>query len=362
MEELLTLQGEIKDLPVPELLRNLLKNEGAASLTIHHDEWEYRLYALDHKLVWGDTNDPDASLSFILFQKGVLSLETFLKVRHGEEKLVNLLEPDEVLEGIENQIRFLLTLICRLRHGRYILTFEDTPPEDAIRVSMDSYRAVLDAVRSIPYWSAIEKGLGGMKKNYRQTPGQSALFFSLNLKEEEDHLYTYLENALSIDELTKISYLSTFETARILWALKTINLVQEVAPGIDKPVQRQTEEILFKLSSIVENYNEAFARLYGILKKHVPDEIHDLVTSIILELGKPYQKLLENINVDHEGRLDFDQLYHNAIQNQVKDLQQTLMDLLNEYLYAWVLHLHQRLGREHQEEINAAISLIREDL
>ena len=368
MQEGLTIQGDLEDLPVPEILRSLLRSEGLSSCTITRSDYNYRIFVKDGSIVYTSCDDPDFYISTLLFQKGEIDLQGLQNVREAMtsgqtdgRQLVQLevISPDELIAAVDLQVRTILEEIINWRSGKYVMVFDDTFPSDGIMVKLDTDRMILELMRTISWWSLINKGLGGFRKVYRRTPNMDAIFYRLDLSDDESHIYNLIEAPHRVEEICQMSYLNDFGTLRTLWALKCVNLVEETMTAKVEEKKDHSDE--YFLSSLVESYNDAFFKFFTVFHEELGDEVYGLIDEIYEDLDEQVKSGLEGCNLHNEGRLDFDILYNNFVASKAPSLPQAFQDVLNEVLYGWVFKIRHRFGDAHNEMLDQAINSIHEE-
>lgn len=368
MQEGLTIQGDISDLPVPEILRSLLKNEGISSLSINKNYFTYSVYTKNGSIVYATSDDPDLMLSTVLLKYGEIDLESYNRCREqyqadrSEGKLLvqlDIISPDGLIHAVEKQVKEILLEIFNWREGRYTMVFDDQLPEDGIIVNINTDETVLEAMRTISWWSLLKRGVGGMRKIYQKTPNMDVRFYSLNLNEDEGHIYSLLESPRQVKEICQMSYLSDYLSMRYLWALKCINLAEEVMAPTPEEKTSQADE--YAWASIVESYNNAFAALYALIHEELGDEMEEFLTHMCNDLGDEVKKHMGECSFSNEGRLDFDLMYNNLVSDQVENLSQAFQDIMNDILYTWVFHIRQRFGDKFNTSLDSVINAIHEE-
>jgi len=365
MSEALTLQGKLDS--VPELLRTMLGNQGIASLTLKRDGAEIVLYFENGRILHAHTSDPDLSLPDVLLSRGELSLDQYLAVQDQLKKRASPVEaltaagtisPDEMLRGFETQAQEILEEAFRWSTGTYIMVLEDRLPPTIIPLKLHTERLVIQAVRRIPRYSVIRRGLGSLHRTLMHCPDQDSRLYKIELTDEENHIYSLLETPRSIHEACSMSYLPNIETLRVLWALWVVRLLEEGKVQTQK-VQIQEED--YTLGALVESYNNGFARVYELVYQEVGEEAEEFAAGVLAHLSGEARQYLEGSALSEEGRLDFDTLMHTLSRRHVPNRPQVLQDLLNEILYAWVLQVRLRFGEKLQSEVDKAINDIREE-
>ncbi len=361
----MTLQGKLE--AYPELLKTMLANQGVASLRVEHAGSEVRVWFENGRIVHAEASDPDLSLPDVLLGRGELSLETYYAVQDQLRRKRSLMEaltegealsPDDLLHAFELQVQEILNLACRWTGGHYTMVLEDTLPPESAHLRLNTERLVLNAVRQVPRFSLVKKGLGSFHRMLGQAPGQDTRLYRIELTEEETTVYNLFETRRTVQEACGLSYLPNFETLRTVWALLVIRILEEARADLQSD---KAEEVEFRLGAMVESYSNAFAAIYAAVYQEIGEEIAEFLPEVVARVQPESRRLLEADVMGEEGRLDYDTLAHTLNRLKVADRGQALLDLMNEILYAWVLQVRLRFGTKLQAVVDKAVNDIREE-
>ena len=78
------------------------------------------------------------------------------------------------------------------------------------------------------------------------------------------------ETSASVEQICDVSYLSHFETCRILWALTVLGVIRRGQAGEPQGAGVRAREEELDLEAIVEKFNQMFGRTYGFLRGRRP--------------------------------------------------------------------------------------------
>ncbi|MEJ5166639.1 MAG: DUF4388 domain-containing protein [Thermoanaerobaculia bacterium] len=365
MSETLTLQGNIDNLP--ELLRTVMSNQGIVSLRLKRDALESTFYFEDGKIVSAITNDPDFHLPEILFTKGEIDYETYVKIQEYLRKKMNLvsalqesgaLSPDDFLRAMEMQVQEILNFTLRWISGTYTVSFLEKLPENLLPLRTNTERLILNAIRQIQRFSSVKKGIGSFQKYFIKTPEQDARLYKIELKDEENYILGLFEERKSISEVLNLSYLSNFETLKIIWGLFVLNFIKEELEE-DRSKTEEREKEYLKMA-MLESYNNAFSTIYKELYQLEGEDAELLLNEAMAKLSPEYKKIISGNILSLDGRFDYDMITQYLYKEKIQDHLQFLQDFLNEVLYSWILLIRLKYGNKLEDVLEKAISEIRE--
>jgi hypothetical protein len=176
-----------------------------------------------------------------------------------------------------------------------------------------------------------------------QAPGADARGYTLELNEEENHILSLLSEPATVHDVLSRSYLSNFISAKTLWGLLTVNLVQD-AEGAAVVETRAAEETEYELAAMVERYNTAFQKIFALVFEKIGDHVYDFIDRVVLHLSPETLPYLSGMNMVNEGRIDFDQLHINIVASGSENQGLIVHSVLHELLYGWILEVKSEFG------------------
>lgn len=369
MSENLNIGGGLDETTVPDLFRSLIRSRETAILSLEAPERLDTIFFDRGKIVSAGSSDPDLSLAAVLLRRGELSLEEF---EEASERLainrqmssilceLGFLTPDELSFSEERKIANIVRDAILFRTGRYSIDFVPEVPAEITSQRVESERLVMNGVEAVESWSLINRGIGRLQGALRQATGADTRIFSLDVTEEEMHLYSTLGEPQTLRTLCERSYLSNFETCRTLWALWAVNLIEEGEAAEISQQQFDTEEEL-ELAATVERYNTVFMTLFETIREEIGDHIWDFTDRVVRHLSPDRLPYLSGISLTNESRVDFDQLLNNLIASELDDRVGIAHEVLNQLLYGWIVETRQEFGARLQQRIDEIVAPLIED-
>lgn len=369
MSESLNIEGALEETTVPDLFRSLIRSHETAILSLEAVERHDTIFFEQGEIVSAASSDPDLSLATVLLKSGELSLEEYSEANErlaGERSMssvlceLGFLTPDELSFSEERKIANIVKDAILYRAGRYSIDFIPEVPAEVTRRAVETERLVMNGIRQVESWTLISRGIGRLQKALCQVGGADARVFSLDVTEEEMHLYSMLSEPQTLQMACERSYLSNFETCRTIWALWSVNLIEE-ADRSEMNQQKVDAEEELELEAIVERYNTVFMTLYATVHEELEDRILDFVDRVVGHLSPDRLPYLSGISFANEARVDFDQLLNNLIASGLEDRMTVANDVLNQLLYGWIVETRQEFGTRLQKRIDEIVAPLIED-
>ncbi len=357
----LTIRGEIEASSVPELLRSFLGSGETGILTFRQGDVAKSLYLQEGKVVYAASNDPDERLGENLLVKGRITVRQYIEaskeIRPGRRLgaiLVDLeaIESEELIGAVEQQVHDLLVDLMTWTHGDYELVIKEVDPASIVAVNIPLENIILQGLRKSISWSQISRSLGGIDVVPRKG-SVGELLHRLELTEEEQELLGHVNGAASVEQICAMSYLTSFETCRTLWAFKVLGLLLVGQEGDSAGAIAREREL--DLEDVVEKFNQMFGRIYTFLQGRHGEEADGFMQAALDQVSAQYGALFDGVDLKHYGRADFEQMLANVADLPAEQRRSLMLSALNELVFAIQLAARQRHGAQEEAVIAGII-------
>src|SRR5512134_2304593 len=224
----LTLQGNIEDTSVPELLKSVLGSGETGVLTFRKGDVTKAVHLHMGRIVYARSSNPDERLGESLLLRGKITARQYLEAsrliapgRRLGTILIELgaLEPEDLIGAIEHHVKEILLDVFTWTHGQYELVMTDPGPDDVVTLNLSTEGLILEGIRRTRAWSRIFRGIGGDLDSIPTPTGNTEVVLKLDLTEEEQELLAHVSGRATVEQICQASYLTNLETCRVLWAL-----------------------------------------------------------------------------------------------------------------------------------------------
>ena len=355
-EDDLTIKGQIDTSSVPELVRSIVGSGETGVLTFRSGEVTKSLFMQNGRVVFAASTDPDERLGEHLLVRGKITARQYLEasklIRPGRRLgaiLVEMeaIELEELVPAVEGHVKDILMDLFTWTTGEYEFIIKSMDASSLVVLNMSTENLILEGVRRAKAWSRVIRGIGDIESVPFQT-GNSELMLKLDLNEDEQEIMAHVNGRSSIEQICQVSYLSNFETCRILWALMVVGAIRKGAAGEkdEEEVKRQGE---LDLEEIVEKFNQMFGRIYAFLQgRHGAPEVDKFMDKSLEEISRQYGMLFGGVDLKSYGRADFEQMLANVASLPREKRRELMIAGLNELVF--VLQLGVRMSYGPQEE------------
>jgi hypothetical protein len=353
-----TLAGNLSDIRLPTLLMSLHRERETGILTLSDGAVNRALYVSEGTVVYASSSDPDDGLLEGLFRRGLLSLNHYLEAQeaaHGgrsvHQVLVDLgaLSPEEVVEGVTQNLYDIAFSLFSIRHGSYRLHLAPFSTLEMVTLSLDIPVLLFRGLERVETWSQIYADVGPPSTRLRRLRDLPSFVAELDLGSDAEHVLSLTRNGMSVASIVEASYLTAFQTYRLLWIFKILGLVER-EEGAREPSAASPEE----MEALLDRYNDLYAYVHRHLEGH--PEAEEIFGALLRDLQASHPELAEGqTDLGRFGKLDVDLVLWNLRRFPEGERERRLLAFLEETLYALVLASQQRLSAEDHGRILAYV-------
>jgi hypothetical protein len=369
--EELTIKGDLDTSSVPELLRSLLASRETGILTFRRDALVKTVYIREGRVVYGTSSDPDERLGENLLARGKITARQYMQASNmirPERRLGAILvemeavDPEDLVPAVEQHVRDILMDLVGWNRGDYDLVMRDVDLRDVelasvVTLNLSTENLILEGIRRCRAWSQVLRGIGGDIEAVLFPTGDTEILYKLDLSTEEQEVLAQVNGRSSVEQICQVSYLSDFETCRILWALLVLGVIRREKAGESRVAgegAREREGEL-DLEDIVERFNQMFGRIYSFLEARLKEGVDEFMDAALEQVSRQYGKLFDGVDLRAYGRADFEQMLANVADLPAEQRKSLMVSGLNELVFVIQLAVRTRYGAEEAAVISGII-------
>ena len=361
----LTIRGEVGDSSVPELLRSFLGSGESGVLTFRSGEITKSLHIRDGKVVYAASTNPDERLGEDLLYRGKISARQYLEaskmIRPGRRLgaiLIEMgaLEPEELIAAVEHHVREILMDLFTWTQGDYELVIKDMDPTSMVTLNISTENLILEGIRRCRAWSQVLRGIGDIESQPMPT-GSTEVLYKLELTEEEQEILARVNGRSTVEQICEVSYLTNFETCRILWALQVLGVIRRGQAGeaasAGEGIREREREL--DLESIVEKFNQMFGRIYAFLRGRIGERVDGFMDAAMEEVSRQYGALFQGVDLKNYGRADYEVMLSNVADLPADQRRSLMVAGLNELVFVIQLAVRTHQGAQEEAVVSGII-------
>ena len=361
----LVIRGDIETTSVPELIRSILSSGETGVLTVKNGDAAKRIFILSGRVAYAASNNTDERMGEVLLVKGKIGVRAFLeaskRIRPGLKLgaiLVELkaLESEELIAAVEMHVKSILLDLFTWVQGEYTFVIKELEHDNVPALNMSTENLILEGIRNTHSWRQVIRALGDIESVYIPT-GSTETHFRLDLTEEEQEILGHVNGRTTVERICDVSYLSNFETCRILWALQVLGVIRRGAAGETAAIgegHREREREL-DLEGIVEKFNQMFSRIYGFLRGRLGESVDPFMDECLDEVSRQYGALFDGVDLKQYGRADFEQMLANVADLPAEQRKSIMVSALNELVYVIQLAVRTQHGAQEEAVVSGII-------
>ncbi len=361
----LTIRGEIETSSVPELLRSLLGSGETGILTLRRGDATKSIFIQQGRVVYAASNNTDERLGESLVIRGKITARQFLEaskmIRPGRRLggiLVEMeaLDAEDLMPSVEQQVHDILMELFDWTHGEYELVIKDMDADQVLSLQISTENLILEGIRRSRSFSQVIRGVGDIDAVLVPT-GTTEVLYKLELTAEEQEVLSHVNGRATVEQICDVSYLSNFETCRILWALKVLGVIrrsgaEDVAAVGTNRLEQQRE---LDLEAIVEKFNQMFGRIYHFLRGRLGDGVDGFMETCMEQVSRQYGALFDGVDLKTYGRADYEQMLANLADLPPEQRKSLMVAALNELVFVIQLAVRTRRGAQEEAVISGII-------
>jgi Domain of unknown function (DUF4388) len=361
MEEDLTIRGSLEESAIPELLRSVCKNKESGVLTCYIREHKKSVFIEKGQMVFATSSSMDDWLGEFLLRSGRLTVRGFLDatkfVRPGKRLGAILcdngvISPDDLVDGVRDQVRSIIISLFDVVKGTYELVLKAVDTQEMILLNSTPEEIIFAGTKTVTSWMRISKGISSFTSVLVPAADSDKVLLNLSLDSEESHLFSLCEKRqFKVEDICGMSYVSNFDTCRILWAFLMIGAleIQESAELGEVPrYVPSSADLEADLNDLVEGYNDIYSHIYEYSQQKIGDDADGLAQRAIIQVQGTMPNVTKNLKLDPYGRLDFDVILRNLSPIPETGRLELVSAALEEIVYAMLSEVGALFGSEDQ--------------
>ncbi len=348
------LRGTLARLPLPELLRELQTSGATGILSLSEEGARKALYLRAGRVVFATSNQTRDRLGEVLLREGKISREqnetsarALANGRRQGRALIDLgaLTPDELWSAVQAQVREIVLDVLQWNQGSFHFEESVLPERERITVDLDVTELVLEGVRRAD-------PSGPLRARY---PDQQLVLETVAAPAEgllhpwEQHELSLVDGERSVLEVAHESEAGEAPTLRALYGLLCAGIVR----GRGRKVRALDQDFVpgDTALAVLDSFNQMYRHIYGYMVREVGPIAENVLAKYLNNVREAHPEVLAGVSLRKDGSLNEAGVERNLARLSEDGRRSSLVDALNELLYAELLAVKRTLGADHESAI-----------
>jgi hypothetical protein len=365
-ESSLTFRGDVRGSGTPKILRTILLSGESGVLSFWNGVFTKRISIARGRIVQITSNDPDERLGELLLIEGRITARQFVEasklIRPGKRLgtilvEISALDAEDLIPTITNQARLMLFELFNWTSGTYEMSLGDVDESDFVPLNLSSDEVIAQGMRKLRCWSRVFAGIGSLETVFVRVPEVETWHLKVELQDDEQTVLSRVNGRLTVEQVSDLSFGTSFETCRTLWMLSVLGLIQRAESADIEKSQARADEATdrVEVGQIVDRFNRLFERIYGYVDSRPGEGADAFTNQAVAEIAPHFGNLFKAVDLTTTGRVDPDLIYSN-LQSETLDNRKMLVSTgLSELVYAMQFLIRQNYGLQEEAVVSGFI-------
>jgi hypothetical protein len=237
------LEGNLKDFSLADMFRLLASGRKSGTLHLDRPDAQGKVCFDKGRVFFASSNWNRESLGRRLVKAGVISekqlrqalgLQKIQKKEKAGRRLGQILVDEgyldsKVLENfIHDQINDTLFDLFRWEEGNLRFEGDESCDDEDIGIAVSVENIIMEASRRLEIWNKIREKIPSLNTVFTMAAAPGDKSMEIHLKPKEWMLLCYLHGRRTVLDLIELTGYNDFETAKILYGMYSVGLIDKV--------------------------------------------------------------------------------------------------------------------------------------
>ena len=362
----LTVRGDIRGSGTPKILRTILQSGESGILSFWNGVFTKRVFISRGRIVQITSNDPDERLGEILLVEGRITARQFVEasklIRPGKRLgtilvEISALDPEDLIPAITNQARLILFELFNWTSGTYEMSLGHVDESEFVPLNLSSDEVIAQGMRKLRCWSRVFAGIQSLETVFVRVPDVETWHLKVELQEDEQTVLSRVNGRLTVEQVSDLSFGSSFETCRTLWMLWVLGLINRAETGDIERSQAQAEEMTdrVEVGQMVDRFNRLLERIYAYVDSRPGQGAPAFCAKAVAEIAPHFGSLFDGVTLEGSGRVDPDRIYTNLKNETLENRKMLVSTGMSELVFAIQFLIRQDYGLQEEAVVSGFI-------
>jgi hypothetical protein len=229
-------KGSLADNPLPEILLKIHYYKVPGVLTVSEPRGSREIFISGGEVIFaGSTFDEDRLGEFLLAEKRITQDQydrsvVLLKSSHKRQGAalveIGALTPQDLYRAVKDQVVAIVWSLFDWISGEVAFKVGKFKDEEIIKLNLDTRTVIVSGIKHIADARRVVRWMGHKEDVFEPTPTSLALLPTMPLSLEDKKVFRLVDGNRSFLDVINASSLDSGHTAKILYALYVLGLIQ----------------------------------------------------------------------------------------------------------------------------------------
>lgn len=362
----LTFRGDIRGSGTPKILRTILQSGESGVLSFWNGVFTKRIFISRGRIVQITSNDPDERLGELLLVEGRITARQFVEasklIRPGKRLgtilvEISALDAEDLIPAITNQARLMLFELFNWTSGTYEMSLGEVDESEFVPLSLSADEVIAQGMRKLTCWSRVFAGIQSLETVFVRVSDVETWHLKVELLDDEQTVLSRVNGRLTVEQISDLSFGTSFESCRTLWMLSVLGLIQRAETGDIERSQALADEASdrVEVGQIVDRFNRLFERIYAYIDSRPGEGASAFAARAVGEIAPHFGTLFNGVSLHSSGRVDPDLIYQNLQSESLDNRKMLVTTGLSELVYAIQFLIRQNYGLQEEAVVSGFI-------
>jgi len=234
-------RGNLSESPLPEILQKINYYKVPGVLTVSNSQGSRKIYVFGGEVIFASSTFDDDRLGEFLLHRKRITQEHYdrsvqllksggSKKRQGALLVeIGALTPQELYRSVRDQVVAIVWSLFNWTDGEVTFQVGKFKDDEVIKLNIDTKEAILNGIKRIKDPRRIVRYLGGKDPVFELTDSALTLLPSMPLSVEDKKVLRLVDGLRNLYDIVQASSVESGMTAKILYALYVLGLIQRKA-------------------------------------------------------------------------------------------------------------------------------------
>ncbi len=230
-------EGALAENPLPEVLQKIYCYRVPGVLTASRPDGSKQIYISGGEVTFASSTYEEDRLGEFLLRKEIITraqydesvriLKTTGKRQGSIFVEMGALAPRDLYRAVKEQVVAIVWSLFNWSDGRISFNVGKYKEDEIIKLNLDTRTVILEGIKKVEDAKRVVRWLGRREDVFEPTASALALLSTVGLTPEDKKVFRAVDGVRNFLDILKVTHLDSGETAKTLYAIYVLGLVQK---------------------------------------------------------------------------------------------------------------------------------------